>query len=80
MTVSIDQWADEPEFKSDVDLSFSVQYSPYLPWYKRLGRAIDYIFTGYGSYWYSATLVREEDVKRLKAIIKDYETRIKDLK
>jgi hypothetical protein len=80
MRVCIYQWADEPEYVSDVDLTFYVQGSPWTPWYKRIWIAIDYIFTGNGNEWFGSTIMRDKDLPRLKSIIKDYENRIKDLK
>ena len=80
MRVSIYQWVDSPTEEHEVDLSFCIQASPYLPWYKRLLAAVKYIFTGDSNEWYSSTLLRHNDVPRLKEIIKDYETRIKELK
>ena len=80
MRVDIYQWVDNPTEEHEVDLAFYIQASPYLPWYKRIVAAVKYIFNSDGNEWYSSTLMRHKDVPRLKAIIKDYETRIKDLK
>ena len=80
MRVSIYQWVDSPTEEHEVDLTFYIQASSELPWYRRLSLALKYLFTGNSNEWYSSTLLRHKDVPRLKAIIKDYETRIKDLK
>lgn len=79
MRVSIFQWVDEPTCVADVDLTFDVQAQPYLPWYKRVWVAVRYVLNGNGSDWYSSTLLNQ-NLPRLKAVIQDYETRVKDLK
>lgn len=80
MRVDIFQWSDQPVRKGDVELSFTLQLSHYLPFHKRVWAAIRYIFKVVHHDWYTSTIVKFEDIERLKNIIDDYEARTKDTK
>lgn len=55
------------------DLSLHVQMNHFLPWYKRLVRAILYVFAkdAKWSHW-SETLISHKDAIRLKKILEEY--------
>jgi hypothetical protein len=78
--VNIFQWCDPATHAADIDLEFNIQARPWLPWYRRVWVAVRYMFTGNGNEWYSSSIVKTADLDRLKNIIQDYETRVKDLK
>ena len=72
--VSTVYWEGTDKFPTDKDMAIYIQLSPYLPFYKRVYYGLRYMFnrTPQGYHW-GETLIRDEDIPRLKAQIEEYE-------
>jgi hypothetical protein len=55
------------------DLSFHLQMNEYLPLYSRIIAAFKYIFGFKSRFHWAETIIKNEDISRLKAFIQEYE-------
>jgi hypothetical protein len=78
LRVDLYEW--DTKHPDDIQLCISTQLNQYLPFWKRISMAFKYALGKSAGEWYTTTLVKTEDVDRLKNIIRDFEDRRTRLK